>query len=107
MSRSIVAAPAHRPREFWKHLVHRWQASDESQQAVADAAGVSVNTLRYWVAKLRTEPSAKLSDFVEVVRTPAAQPATGTCRVRVGSSVVLELDRLPPAEWVRSLSEGR
>lgn len=90
-------------------LVRRWEGSGESQQAVANAAGVSVHTLRYWVAKLRADRSGETSDFVEVVRAPVRfepQSVAVMCRIRIGACVVLELDSLPPPEWVRSLSEG-
>jgi hypothetical protein len=108
MSQSLVPVRGSQSREFWTKLVRRWETSSESQQAVADAAGVSVYTLRYWVAKLRADRSREISDFVEVVRPPTSDPQVGTvaCRVRVGARVVLELDTLPSAEWVRALSEG-
>lgn len=106
MSQSLVAGRGAQSREFWTKLVRRWETSSESQRAVADAAGVSVYTLRYWVAKLRADRSGETSDFIEVMRVPAdSQPGAVACRVRVGARVVLELDTLPSAEWVRALSE--
>ena len=109
MSQSVVSVRgAQHPREFWARLVRRWETSGESQQAVASSAGVSVNTLRYWVAKLRSNTRAERSDFVEVTRVHIdAQPATVVCRVRVGARVVIELSSVPSPEWLRALSEER
>jgi hypothetical protein len=91
-------------------LVRRWEVSETSQQAVADATGVSVHTLRYWATKLRAEERPVLSrprprDFVEVTGVRAVtQSVAIVCRVHLGERVVLELPTLPPVEWLRALS---
>lgn len=98
-----------RSRSYWEKLKLRWEESGESQQTVADAAGESVHTFRYWLAKLRAEeresPEATSTAdprFVEVhgVSSLSAVPA---CRLRLGDELVLELTNLPPAEWVVEL----
>ena len=59
-----------RGRAFWVELVGRWRESGESQRAVAEAAGVNVHTLQYWVAKLKAETEARseVARFVEGVQ---------------------------------------
>lgn len=111
MRQSIVAKRSpERPRGFWVRLVRQWETSGASQQSSADAAGVSVYTLRYWIAKLRAEEQPLLSqqqhrDFIEVTGVRVeARPAAGACRIHVGERVVLELPALPPVEWLRALS---
>lgn len=95
-----------RGRAFWVELVGRWRESGESQRAVAEAAGVNVHTLQYWVAKLKaeTEASSEVAQFVEVrgdsIPTPGVE-----CRLRLGDTMVLEMASVPPASWVRELSE--
>lgn len=98
-------------RAYWVRLVARWEGSGKSQQAVAEAAGVNVYTFRYWVAKLKAESDRakverKPPKFVEV-RGAALPQSTATCRVRVGNEVVLEMSSLPPAVWIRELSESQ
>ena len=97
---------ARRSRAFWVELVARWQQSGESYRAFAEAQGVSVHTLQYWVYKLRDEvPERRRAPqpaFVEVVGgVPSrAEPA---CRLQLGHGWALELAELPPAAWLLEL----
>lgn len=96
-------------REFWVELVRRWRDSGESQRAVAEAAGVNVHTLQYWVAKLRAElseskPRKGVPRFVEV-QGVSVSPTTTACRLRLSDTMVLEMASVPPASWVRELVE--
>lgn len=98
-----------RSRAYWEQLKLRWEQSGESQQTVADAAGESVHTFRYWLAKLRAEaevtPEAESTAaprFVEV-RGVSSLQSVPACRLRLGEELELELASLPPAEWVREL----
>ena len=84
----------------------KWEASGQSQRAIAQAAGVSVHTFQYWRAKFQAADaakSAKPNAFVEVTVSSPQRCETIVCRVRVGHGVVVELFTLPPPEWVRAL----
>lgn len=98
---------ARRSRAFWVELVARWQRSGESYRAFAQAQGVSVHTLQYWVYKLRDEApevsgGTRPPAFVEV---EGALPlrAEPVCRLRLAHGWVLELPELPPTAWLREL----
>jgi len=98
-----------RSRAFWVRLVGRWQSSDKSQRAVAEAAGVNVHTLQYWVAKLKAEdgesvPRGQAPRFVEVEGV-SVSPTAVACRLRLSDTMVLEMSTVPPASWVRELGE--
>jgi transposase-like protein len=110
--RILAAISTQRPREFWVQLVRKWETSGASQQSIAEAARVSVHTLRYWIVKLQAEAQSvpggrEHNDFVEVseART-VSQPAVVGCRVHFGERIVLELTALPPVEWLRALGNG-
>ena len=98
-----------RGRAFWVELVGRWQSSGKSQRAVAEAAGINVHTLQYWVAKLKAEigqsaPRKPAPRFVEVQAASVTATAVA-CRLRLSDTMVLEMSSLPPASWVRELVE--
>lgn len=92
--------------EFWRQLVKKWEASGQTQSAVAKAAGVSVHTFQYWRAKLQAAEAGKpvkSSAFVEVAVSATPRSEATHCRIRIGDGVVVELSTLPPPAWVRAL----
>lgn len=92
--------------EFWRELVKKWEASGQTQSAVAKAAGVSVHTFQYWRAKIQAadaDQAVKSSAFVEVAVSATQRGEGMQCRIRVGDGVVVELSALPPPAWVRAL----
>jgi transposase-like protein len=98
---------ARRSRAFWIALVARWQQSGQSYRAFAEAQGVSVHTLQYWVYKLRDEAPGRRQPpqpaFVEVERALPGVRAQPACRLQLGHGWVLELAELPPPAWLREL----
>ncbi len=102
-----------RPAEFWQSLVQKWERSGQSQQAIADAAGVSVHTFQYWRSKLQSGGAGATigrrgpTEFVEVALSPTKTTGAMPCRIRVGEQVVVELPELPPVGWLRELGGVR
>jgi transposase len=104
------ASKPQRGAAFWRTLVRRWESSGLSQREVATAAGTSLATFQYWRAKLRRSEQSSVinalrADFIEVtpVSVAAEQQQGVLCRVRVGNHVVVELDALPPVDWLLAL----
>jgi transposase-like protein len=97
---------ARRSRAYWVELVARWQRSGESYRRFAEAQGVSVHTLQYWVYKLRDEaPELRRTPQLAFVEVEGDVPlrAEPACRLRLAQGLVLELTELPPAAWLREL----
>lgn len=99
-----------RSREEWSAVC---EACDESGLTVAEFArlhDLNAKTLYWWRSQLnrrRARPGGVAAKpvFVEVSRSDESDAHGGfSARVRVGSSVVLELCELPPTEWVAELA---
>lgn len=108
-----------RTREQWEKLIRKYERGRAglTQVQFAREQGLKLGSLRYWLWKLRgggrrkdaggrgkreRSKSATAVEFVEVTSTPVAR---ASCRVLVGHAVAVELDTLPPAEWVRELAQ--
>jgi hypothetical protein len=103
-----------RGRQYWESLVREWETTGRSQRDIAASAGVSLATFLYWRTKLKSEAAehqtdAVRVDFVEVTSLASGERAYSQpvgCRIRVGEDVTVELQSLPPAEWVRGLGRS-
>ncbi|GAB4293093.1 MAG: hypothetical protein Kow0067_19550 [Coriobacteriia bacterium] len=86
-----------------RRLAERWLASGVTQRRFAEEHGVPPSSLARWVQQLRRSDAAAAppAGFLEVTQVTAPAPAMSV-RLTVGS-VTLELERLPPVEYVVAL----
>lgn len=80
-------------------LVERWRGSGLSQVAFAEAHGVKLVTLRYWIAKSQQRVD---SDFVPLSFSNVHSQGA-VIHLRYPNGVELSLQSLAPAEYLRSL----
>lgn len=82
-------------------LVWRYEASGMTQARFAEREGVSVNTLQYWIRKVRGTANEEVR-FVEVVaEAPTSQ---AVCSVSLLGDVEVRFSELPPPEYLVALA---
>ncbi len=91
-----------RRRATRRRWAARWLDSGMTAREFCDAHGLALSSLSRWTRDLRESRRTReaAAGFVEV-DTHVAAPPTGV-RLVVGS-VTLELEQLPPAEYVAAL----
>lgn len=101
--------------EFWSEHVEAAKASGATLLAYAREQGLSVHTMRNWRRKLTGDPliaaaaartDAKRAAFVALkVATPVMGHPSGVT-LAIGSDVRLQMNELPPPEWLAAVSEA-
>ena len=84
-----------------RRLAARWLDSGMTAREFAAAHGLSISSLDRWARELRGRQATRgeRAGFVEV---SSVAPPAASVRLIVGS-VTVELDHLPPAEYVAAL----
>ena len=86
-------------QQFWQQHIAAWTGSGLTQRAYAEAHGISVKGMSYWVRKLSPKKPAAGVAFI-----PAHVQGTETALMLSGpGGWVLHLPDTVPAAWVASL----
>lgn len=90
-----------------RRLAERWLASGMTQRRFAEEHGLAVSSLARWVQQVRRsqEATAAPAGFLEL-RPVTASGSRMSVRLTVGA-VTLELNELPPVEYVVALGAAR
>ena len=90
-----------RNRAWWTDTVVRWRGSGLTQADFARRERINVNTLRWWVARLRDDDGRAFVELVEAYPSPEVdtQRTPVVLELEVGTAT-LRFSGLPPAAWL-------
>ena len=93
---------------FWRDHVEGWRRSGQTQAAYCAEQGVSVNSLAYWLRRLRQEGFDQPEPLTLVAVRPAVDPRSAgapppVLSVHSGAGWRLEFGALPSAAWLAEL----
>ena len=84
-------------RQKMTQLVEQWQQSGQSQKSFAEAQGVKLFTLRYWIKKQRTQDNHTAA-FIQL-----GSQATNGINIRYPNGAELQLPATTPLSTLKVL----
>ncbi len=91
-----------RSSDFWFPIIEKLEVSDMTQAQFAEAHGIKVATLRYWIYKFRDQQSETSAfEFVELKTIP--EPKSPAVSMFLSQEVMIEFSQSPEPRFFAQL----